>query len=168
MEKLFQYSASRINSVDTSFKRYLWNMINWNNRLIAITGARGVGKTMLILQYIRENLNEDADEVIYANMDDLYFSKNSLVDFADDFVKKGGKYLFLDEIHKYKNWSQEVKNIYDYFPNLKIVITGSSALDIYRGKADLSRRAILYKLQGLSFREFIALKYKISLPVFDL
>ena len=168
MGKLFQYSASRINSVDTSFKRYLWNMINWNNRLIAITGARGVGKTMLILQYIRENLNEAADEVIYANIDDLYFSKNSLVDFADDFVKKGGKYLFLDEIHKYKNWSQEIKNIYDYFPNLKIVVTGSSALDIYRGKADLSRRAILYKLQGLSYREFIALKYKISLPVFDL
>ena len=168
MDKLFQFSASRINAIDTSFKRYLWNKINWDNRLIAITGARGVGKTTLLLQYIKENLNEVPDEVIYANMDDLYFAKNTLVDFADGFVKKGGKYLFLDEIHKYKNWSQEIKNIYDYFPDLKIVVTGSSALDIYRGEADLSRRAILYKLQGLSFREFIELKYNHHFPVFEL
>jgi len=168
MEKLFQFSSSRINSVDTSFKRYLWNIINWNNRLIAITGARGVGKTTLLLQYIRENLSGALDEVIYANMDDLYFSKNSLVDFVDEFVKRGGKYLFLDEIHKYKNWSQEIKNCYDYFPDLKIVVTGSSALDIYKGEADLSRRAILYKMQGLSFREFISLKYNFHFPVFVL
>ncbi len=168
MEKLFQFSALRINAVDTSFKRYLWYKINWNNRLIAITGARGVGKTTLLLQYIKENLNELPDEVIYANMDDLYFAKNTIVDFADEFVKKGGKYLFLDEIHKYKNWSQEIKNIYDYFPDLKIVVTGSSALDIYRGKADLSRRAILYRLQGLSFREFIELKYSHYFPVLEL
>ena len=168
MDKLFQFSASRINAIDTSFKRYLWNKINWDNRLIAITGARGVGKTTLLLQYIKENLNEVPDEVIYANMDDLYFAKNTLVDFADGFVKKGGKYLFLDELHKYKNWSQEIKNIYDYFPDLKIVVTGSSALDIYRGEADLSRRAILYKLQGLSFREFIELKYNHHFPVLEL
>ena len=168
MEKLFQFSALRINAIDTSFKRYLRYKINWNNRLIAITGARGVGKTTLLLQYIKENLNEFPDEVIYANMDDLYFAKNTLVDFADEFVKKGGKYLFLDEIHKYKNWSQEIKNIYDYFPGLKIVVTGSSALDIFRGKADLSRRAILYRLQGLSFREFIELKYNHHFPVLEL
>jgi predicted AAA+ superfamily ATPase len=165
MENLFQFSASRINSVDTSFKRYLWNKINWNNRLIAITGARGVGKTTLLLQYIRENLTDHPDEVIYVNMDDLYFAKNTLVDFASEFVKKGGKYLFLDEVHKYRNWSQEIKNIYDYFSELKIVVTGSSALDIFKGKADLSRRAILYRLQGLSFREFIALKYNYLFPV---
>ena len=168
MENLFQFSATRINSVDTSFKRYLWNKINWNNRLIAITGARGVGKTTLLLQYIRENLNNKPDEVIFVNMDDLYFSKNTLVDFANEFVKKGGKYLFLDEVHKYRNWSQEIKNIYDYFPELKIVVTGSSALDIFKGKADLSRRAILYRLQGLSFREFIALKYNYLFPVIAL
>ena len=168
MEKLFQFSASRINLVDTSFKRYLWNKINWNSRLIAITGARGVGKTTLLLQYIKENLNDKPDEVIYVNMDDLYFSKNTLVDFANDFAKKGGKYLFLDEVHKYRNWSQEIKNIYDYFPDLKIVVTGSSALDIFKGKADLSRWAILYKLHGLSFREFIALKYNYQFPFFEL
>jgi predicted AAA+ superfamily ATPase len=101
-------------------------------------------------------------------MDDLFFSKNTLVDFTDEFVKKGGKYLFLDEVHKYKNWSQELKNIYDYFSDLKIVITGSSALDIYKGKADLSRRAILYKLHGLSFREFILLKYNYQFSVIGL
>ena len=101
-------------------------------------------------------------------MDDLYFARNTLVDFADEFVKKGGKYLFLDEIHKYKNWSQEIKNIYDNFPDLRIVVTGSSALDIFGGKADLSRRAILYRLQGLSFREFIELKYNLHFPVLEL
>ncbi len=168
MEKLYQFSASRIRSVDVTFKRYLWDTINWNNRLIAITGARGVGKTTFLLQYIKENRYEMPDEVIFLNMDDLHFAKNTLVDTAEDFVKRGGKYLFLDEVHKYKNWSQEIKNIYDYFPDLKIVVTGSSALDIYRGKADLSRRAILYSLQGLSFREFIELKYKLHFPVFEL
>ena len=168
MNKLFQYSISRISSVNTGFKRYLWNKIDWNNRLIVITGARGVGKTTLLLQYIKENLAENPDEVIYVNLDDLYFSKNTIVDFADEFVKRGGKYLFLDEVHKYNNWSQEIKNIYDYFNELKIVITGSSALDIFKGKADLSRRAIMYKMQGLSFREYIALKYNHLFPVLNL
>ena len=168
MEKLFQFSASRINSVNSEFKRYLWDKINWDNRLIAITGARGIGKTTMLLQYIKENLYENPDDVLYVSLDDLYFSKNTLVDFADGFVKRGGKYLFFDEVHKYSNWSQEVKNIYDYFSELKLVITGSSALDIYKGTADLSRRSILYKMQGLSFREFIKLKYNHSFPVLGL
>jgi predicted AAA+ superfamily ATPase len=168
MEKLIEFSRSRIYSVDTAFKRYLWDKINWNNRLIAITGARGVGKTTMLLQYIRENLKEKQDEVIYVNLDDLFFSRNTIVDFADQFVKKGGKYLFLDEVHKYKNWSQEIKNCYDYFTDLKIVVTGSSALKIYEGKADLSRRAIHYQMQGLSFREFLELKYNYKFPVLRL
>jgi len=113
-------------------------------------------------------LTDASDEVIYVNMDDLYFSKNALVDLAGEFVKRGGKYLFLDEVHKYKNWSQDIKNSYDYFPELKMVVTGSSALDIYKGKADLSRRAILYKMPGLSFREFIGLKYDIQFPIIEL
>lgn len=168
MDKLFQYSASRINDVDLGFKRYLWDKINWKNRLTVITGARGVGKTTMLLQYIRENLNTNPEEVIFVSLDDLYFSKNTIVDFADAFVKRGGKYLFLDEIHKYRNWSPEIKNIYDYFADLKIVITGSSALDIFKGAADLSRRAVLHKMHGLSFREFIHLKYKHNLPVLKL
>lgn len=168
MDKLFQYSAARINAVDLGFKRYLRDQINWDNKLIALTGARGVGKTTLLLQYIKENLNENPDEVMYASLDDLFFSKNTLVEFADEFVKRGGRYLFLDEIHKYRNWSQEIKNIYDYFSELKVVITGSSALDIYKGTADLSRRAVLYQMQGLSLREFMSLKYKHTFPVIDL
>jgi hypothetical protein len=168
MDRLFQFSASMVNSVDTSFKRYLWSSINWNNRLIALTGARGVGKTTLLLQHIRESLNDIPGQAIYVNVDDLYFSRNSLVDFADGFLKRGGKFLFFDEVHKYRSWSQEIKNIYDYFPELKIILTGSSALDIYRGKADLSRRAIHYKMQGLSFREFIELKYNFHFPVYKL
>jgi predicted AAA+ superfamily ATPase len=168
MEKLFQFSASRIRAVDLTFKRYMLNRINWDNRLIGITGARGVGKTTMLLQYINENLADIPDEVIYVNMDDLYFSKNTLVSFVDEFVKRGGKYLFIDEVHKYRNWSQEIKNSYDYFPDLKIVFTGSSALDIRKGEADLSRRAIVYSMQGLSFREFIELKYKLQLPMLQL
>jgi predicted AAA+ superfamily ATPase len=168
METLFQFSASRIRAVDITFKRYMLNRINWNNRLIGITGARGVGKTTMLLQYIKENLADVSDEVIYVNMDDLYFSKNALVGFVDEFVKRGGKYLFVDEVHKYRNWSQEIKNSYDYFPDLKIVFTGSSALDIRKGEADLSRRAIVYSMQGLSFREFIELKYKHQFPALQL
>ncbi len=168
MEKLFQYSSSRINAVPLDFKRYLWDEINWNNRLIALTGARGVGKTTMLLQYIKVKLNRNPEEVIYVSMDDLFFSTNNIVDFADAFVKRGGKYLFLDEIHKYRNWSQEIKNIYDYFVDLQIVITGSSALDVFKGTADLSRRAILYRMQGLSFREFLQMKYHHTFPVLRL
>jgi predicted AAA+ superfamily ATPase len=168
MEKLFQYSISRINRVNLDFKRYLWREIDWNNRLISITGARGVGKTTLLLQHIKESFTDLDTEIIYVNLDDLYFSRNTLIEFADEFVKRGGKYLFLDEVHKYPNWSQEVKNAYDYFPELNIVITASSALDIFKGKADLSRRAIDYHMQGLSFREFIELKYKKRFPILDL
>lgn len=164
MEKLFQFSASRVRSTDLTFRRYMLKRINWGNRLIGITGARGVGKTTLLLQYIKENLADAPGEVIYVNMDDLYFAKNTIVDFASEFVKRGGKYLFLDEVHKYNNWSQEIKNSYDYFPDLQIVFTGSSALDIRKGEADLSRRAIVYSMQGMSFREFIELKYKIEFP----
>jgi len=136
--------------------------------MIAITGARGVGKTTMLLQYIHLQLNHHPDEVIYVSMDDLYFSRTTLVDFADAFVKRGGKYIFLDEVHKYRNWSTEIKNIYDYFTDLRIVITGSSALDIYRGTADLSRRVVLYRMQGLSFREFIEMKYQYVFPVLSL
>jgi hypothetical protein len=168
MERLFQFSASRIQAVDVSFKRYMHKKINWNNRLIGITGARGVGKTTLLLQYIRENLAEFPDEVIYVNMDDLYFSRNTIVDFAGEFVKRGGKYLFIDEVHKYRNWSPEIKNSYDYFPELKIVFTGSSALDIHKGEADLSRRVIVYTMQGMSFREYIELKYGYQFPEIQL
>ncbi len=168
MEKLVQIFRALLEPVNLKFKRYLWNEIDWSNRLIAITGARGVGKTTLILQYIKERFGENLDAVLYVSMDELYFTKTSLTDFTLEFVKRNGKFLFLDEVHKYPDWSVEVKNIYDRHPGLSIVITGSSALNIFKGKADLSRRLILYKLNGLSFREFLELKYELKFPVLTL
>jgi hypothetical protein len=168
MEKLIQIFLDKLKSVDISFKRYLWNEIDWNNRLIAIIGARGVGKTTMLLQYIKTQFTHRLSDVIYANLDNLYFTRTSLTDFADEFVKRGGKYLFLDEVHKYPDWSVAIKNIYDDHPGLSIVFTGSSALDIFKGKADLSRRILVYKMNGLSFREFVELKYKHAFPVLSL
>jgi predicted AAA+ superfamily ATPase len=146
----------------------LWHEINWGNRLIAITGARGVGKTTLLLQYIKDIFKTDIENILYVSLDNLYFSKTTLSDFADEFVKRGGKYLFLDEVHKYPNWSLEIKNIYDNYPELFIVFTGSSALDILKGKGDLSRRVVTYKMNGLSFREFLTFKYRLIFPVYSL
>jgi len=120
-----------------------------------------------MLQYIKTKI-PTGNEVLYVSLDDIYFSENKLVYFAEDYHKKGGNYLFLDEVHKYPNWSQELKNIYDNLPDLKVVFTSSSALDIYRGSHDLSRRAMVYHLPGLSFREFIELRYKIEFPIFTL
>ncbi len=168
MERLIQFSTKLINSVSLDFKRYLSEKINWENRLIVMPGARGTGKTTLVLQHIREKFSANYEQVMYASVDDLFFTRNNLLEFAEEFTKRGGKYLFLDEIHKYENWSQEVKNIYDYFPELKLVLTGSSALKIYQGNADLSRRAITYVMKGLSFREFIELEHNIKFPVLTL
>jgi len=167
MEKLIQYFHARLKSVNTNFKRYLWEEVDWNNRLIAIIGARGVGKTTFLLQHIMESFT-NLDEVIYVSLDNLYFGKNKLSDFVDEFVKTGGRYIFIDEVHKYSDWSIEIKNIYDIYPDLHIVLTGSSAIDIHRGKGDLSRRIVIYKMNGLSFREFVELKYGISFDHYSL
>ncbi|GIM60944.1 ATPase AAA [Capnocytophaga canis] len=140
--------------------------MNWENRLIGIVGARGVGKTTLVLQYIKNEL--DTNKTLYVTAEDFYFGSNKLVDLADIFVKFGGKYLFIDEIHKYPQWAKELKLIYDYHPDLKIVFTGSSVLDIKKGSADLSRRAVLYTMQGLSFREYLNLFHQIELPQYTL
>ena len=134
--------------------------------MIGIIGARGVGKTTMILQYIKERL--DSKKALYVSADNLYFSENRLVDLADDFYKNAGEYLFIDEIHKYADWSRELKNIYDSFPDLKIVFTGSSILDILKGYADLSRRAIIYILHGLSFREYLNLFHHFNTEIFSL
>jgi len=167
MKTLSQYFQARLNTTHYTFKRYLHHQINWNNRLIAIIGARGVGKTTLLLQHIKEK-HSDLSDVMYVSLDNLYFLKNTLSEFSDEFVKLGGKYLFIDEVHKYPNWAIEIKNIYDNNPSLNIVITGSSAIDIHKGKGDLSRRIVIYKMNGLSFREFIFLKYKIDFSTYSL
>jgi predicted AAA+ superfamily ATPase len=154
MERIFEKFRNKLIPVSLNFTRTIMDEIRWEARLIGIKGARGVGKTTLILQYIKKQYESDP-AVLYASLDDIWFSGNKLSDLTDRFVKQGGKILFLDEVHKYPKWSQEIKNIYDDFPDLKIIFTGSSLLEISKGEADLSRRVIMYNMQGLSFREYL-------------
>jgi predicted AAA+ superfamily ATPase len=141
--------------------------IDWNSRLIGISGARGSGKTTLMIQYLKSEI-DNLDEAIYISLDYLFFTKNYLLDFVFEFRRNGGKYIFIDEVHKYQNWSQELKNIYDQFSDVKVVFSGSSALDIYKGSHDLSRRAMVYNLYGLSFREYLKFYRNIELPAYSL
>lgn len=166
MITLYQKFETLLQSTTTNFKRYLYDKVSWESRMIGIIGARGVGKTTMILQHIKENL--DSKRALYVSADDMYFGENRLFDLADDFYKDAGEYLFIDEIHKYIDWSRELKNIYDSFPTLKVVFTGSSVLDILKGSADLSRRALIYKLQGLSFREYLKLFHNLDTGVYTL
>lgn len=156
MDILFEKFQKKLSHISMGFKRSLLDQINWNARLIGIKGARGVGKTTLMLQYIKENLPLD-QSTLYVSLDNIWFAENKLSDLVDLFVKRGGRFLFLDEVHKYPNWSQEIKNIYDDYPELKVVFTGSSLLEILNARADLSRRSVIYTLQGLSFREYLGL-----------
>lgn len=156
MDILFEKFQKKLSFISLGFKRSLLDQINWNARLIGIKGARGVGKTTLMLQYIKENLPLD-QSTLYVSLDNIWFAENKLADLVDLFVKRGGRFLFLDEVHKYPNWSQEIKNIYDDYPELKVVFTGSSLLEILNARADLSRRSVIYTLQGLSFREYLGL-----------
>ncbi|MDL2255971.1 AAA family ATPase [Parabacteroides sp. OttesenSCG-928-K15] len=166
MDKLFEYSNRLITETDTRFFRYMYDKINWKNRMIGLIGPRGVGKTTLVLQYIKQNLNPA--ETLYVTAEDFYFVDNRFTELADTFVKHGGKYLFIDEIHKYKDWAKELKLIYDYHKNLNVVFTGSSVLDIKKGTSDLSRRAVIYNMQGLSFREYLQLFHNISTKTYSL
>lgn len=165
MDKLAERSARKINNVSVAFKRYLYHEINKSNRLIAIKGARGTGKTTLLLQLAKEY---NSDEVLYVALDDLFFSENTLYSLAEKFAKIGGKIILIDEVHKYPNWSRELKLVYDDFTNLKVIFTSSSMLEIYKGESDLSRRAVTYNLAELSFREYLLLYEKIELPVLNL
>lgn len=166
MEALFEYSNKLISETKTDFMRYMFYRINWQNRLIGLTGPRGIGKTTMILQYIKSNLSKHP--TLYVSAEDFYFAKNRLVDLADVFVKAGGTHLFIDEIHKYPDWSKELKLMYDYHKELMVVFTGSSVLDIKKGTADLSRRAVMHAMQGLSFREYLMMFHQIDVPQFTL
>jgi predicted AAA+ superfamily ATPase len=145
-----------------SFRRYLHNHIDWNNRLIGIKGARGVGKTTLLLQRIKYDLK--GQNALYLSLDDPSFASLDLVEFADDLSKQGFTHLFLDEVHRFPNWSQSVKTIYDYFPDLHLVFTGSSMIELAKASGDLSRRAAMYQLHGLSLREYINLSEQMDFP----
>lgn len=166
MDNLIRIYKKLLRETDTGFLRYLYNDIDWSNRIVGIRGPRGVGKTTLMLQHIKKDL--DAGDVLYINADDIYFSDHKIIDLAERLVQKGIHYLFIDEIHKYKDWSKELKLIYDYYSELKVVFSGSSVLDLNKGASDLSRRAVVYHLYGLSFREYLKLFQDITVPVFVL
>ena len=157
-----------LNRIDLSFKRSLYNKIDFRQKMIGIIGPRGVGKTTLILQYLKEKHYQD-EKSIYLSADNVLFKKGDLLNLVREFyLKYGGRLVCLDEIHRYENWNQELKNIYDTFPDLRIIFSGSSSLSLVRGKYDLSRRGIVYNLEGLSFREYLSFKHSLHLKSFDL
>ena len=158
MEILHEKFIQRLRYIPMDFIRSMMDRVNWNARLIGIKGARGIGKTTLLFQYIQLNLANELEHTLYASLDSFWFTTNSLSDLIATFEKRGGKYLFLDEVHKYPNWAQELKNAYDEYPQLKIVFTGSSALEILNARVDLSRRAVVYEMQGFSFREYLCVE----------
>lgn len=162
-------SARLVNSVSLAYMRYLFTAIDWSSRMVCIKGARGVGKTTLMLQYMKSTFKA-SEKAIYFSLDDLWFTEHRLIDLAEYHYLHGGTHLFVDEVHRYPydNWAQELKNIYDRYPGLNIVFTGSSLLQIDSSIADLSRRCIFYTLQGLSFREFLKFEEKGDFPAYTL
>lgn len=163
---LYQTMNELVASASHEFKRYMHGEILWDARMLGLVGPRGVGKSTLLLQRIREQNGEG--KYLYVTADNLYFSNHTLVQLADEFVKENGSHLVIDEVHKYPGWSRELKNIYDNHPKLHIIFTGSSVLDIMQGEADLSRRALMYHMQGLSFREYLELNHGIKARAYTL
>lgn len=166
MEVLTNKYRRLLGKISGNFKRALSSQINWEARGICIEGARGTGKTTLMLQHINEHL--PVDKTLYISLDDLYFRQHPLVDLAETFYQQGGQHLFMDEVHKYSDWHTAVKNIYDFYPDLQLVVSGSSILALQNSQADLSRRLLTYHLPELSFREFTELKYGHQLPAYSL
>ena len=160
MEKLLTRSRRLVAQAATSFIRNPGNKITWDWRLTGILGARGTGKTTLFLQQLATRFGNE--EAVYVTLDDIYFTDNRLIDFIEAFRSTGGKYFFIDEVHKYPTWARELKNAYDYYPELFIFFTGSSAIEILRQDVDLSRRAVIYELPGLSFREYLLMRHNLS------
>lgn len=167
MEKLISYQTRLLTQVKSNFFRFLYERLPWEQRFIGIKGPRGSGKTTMLLQYLKYQL-KDTGKHLYVTLDHPYFYEHNLPDLVDDFYNQGGQTLLLDEIHKYPNWSATLKHLYDGYPDLQVIFTSSSALDLYRGEADLSRRVINFELPGLSFREFLELGYGLKFTAFTL
>lgn len=163
---LISFMEERLKGTPVAFSRYMYSRINWKSRLVGLTGPRGVGKSTMMLQYMLAQPSRS--QMLYVTADHIWFATHSLVELADDFVKSGGKWLCIDEAHRYEGWSREIKQIYDGYPGLQIAFTGSSVLDINRGKADLSRRALMYHMQGLSFREYLEMFHSIKAPLLSM
>ncbi|WP_257667261.1 ATP-binding protein [Parapedobacter tibetensis] len=163
MDILKEKSAVLLSQVDMGFQRTLLRQINWENRLIGVLGSRGAGKTTLLLQRMK-TLDLPTDEMLYISLDDLYFTTHTLAETAETFRKSGGKYLFVDEVHKYEGWARELKNLYDFYRDIHVVFTGSSIVEMLSLEVDLSRRAHVHHLPGFSFREFVAFEHGIAQP----
>lgn len=166
METLLTRYQSLLSSVQLGFERSLSSQINWEARAIGLKGARGTGKSTLMLQQIKKQ--GDFSKSVYISLDDIYFKKNTLLETSEKLYRNGIRYLYLDEVHKYHDWQREIKNLYDFYPDLKLIISGSSILELQKSSADLSRRVLFYELTSLSFREFLELKYALTLPKFTL
>lgn len=167
IDYLYQVSNRKISMVSLDYKRPLYYKINWDNRLIGIRGPKGVGKSTLLLQHIKETF-ADRSKVLYVSLDNIWFSSNNLIDLVEYHYTHGGTHIFIDEVHKYKQWQDVIKNIYDDYPDLHIVYTGSSMLKIKAADGDLSRRLRSYELNGLSFREYLAFDGVRNYPVMTL
>ena len=154
LEQLYIISNRKINEVDTSFHRYLYSKINWDNRIIGIKGNGGVGKTTLVLQHIRESF-PDRSKVLYVRLDNMWFKTHNLMDLVEYHYTHGGTHIFLDEVHHLRNWASYIKSMYDDYNDLYVVYTGSSMLEIAQKEADMGRRQRVYTLNGMSFREFL-------------
>jgi predicted AAA+ superfamily ATPase len=168
MQVLIDFQDSLLLAIKKDFQRFLSKKINWNQRMIGIKGPRGAGKTTLMLQHLKFTLSNNQVNGLYVTADHPWFYQNTLLDTAMSWFQKGGQVLLIDEVHKYPNWSRELKNIYDGLPQLQVIFSASSALDIYRGESDLSRRVISYSLPGLSFREYLKLSEVVDFPSFSL
>ena len=162
---LINYMKEQLELVSLAFKRYNYDKLPWEARLVGLMGPRGVGKSTLILQHIKSKSQEEQAKSLYVSADHSYFTTSTLIETANQFVREGGEWLYIDEVHKYEGWSQELKQIYDSHPGLHVFFTGSSILDIIDGEADLSRRAILFDMQGLSFREYLEMFHGIKTPI---
>lgn len=161
MEALIKRHLNRMQTVNLDFVRSLMEEIDWNERLLMIKGQKGVGKTTLMTQRILQTFGStNTTDVLYVSLDNIYFGTHRLLDFIERFHAQGGKYLFLDEVHKYKGWSLEIKNAYDEFTDMHIVLSGSSLINLSEGEADLSRRCISYTMLGLSFREYLQMYHQ--------
>lgn len=162
---LINYMKEQLELVSLAFKRYNYDKLPWEARLVGLMGPRGVGKSTLILQHIKSKSPEEQAKSLYVSADHSYFTTSTLIETANQFVREGGEWLYIDEVHKYEGWSQELKQIYDSHPGLHVFFTGSSILDIIDGEADLSRRVILFGMQGLSFREYLEMFHGIKTPI---
>lgn len=163
---LIIYMNEELRRTPTAFRRYMYDRILWEDRMIGLVGPRGVGKSTIVKQHIL--LQPDRDSWLYVSADNSYFYNHSLIELADEWVKENGRHLIIDEVHKYKGWSRELKQIYDTHPDLQVIFTGSSVLDIHQGAADLSRRVLIFHMQGLSFREYLKISKDINFPTYTL